>query len=512
MNWSEQVPVRAGFWAVLVLGAFAWAPALYPGYWQGWEGFAPVYQSVSPTALATVATTPDLWRGVGGGAYLIAQPLLRIGLDPVLAIRITFILAFVLGGTGVYAWLANRLGDRGAGLAGLAYMLSPIFLGTVYVRGSVSDALILALAPLALAGLASYRDRRSLAGAAVAVLSVLWMWRIQAGLAAAMTVLLLFYTLLVEGDRLVVLIALASGAAGLVGVLPLREISSPSPVAFTEHFAALHLLLDSGAGLLTNAWGAPHPYQPGFVVLVASVLAIWVMATRWGEVAAPLRRLIGFSLGAGLVAGFLSLGASEALWRLSGAERLFTYPWQTMLTVAPLLATPLAALPLLLTEIERPAYWTAMVALIVLAGLGATTPAYTQTQIAVRPVAIFGDNQLLVLKATLHEQEDPSAATLEVAWQPLRPLEFDYNVFFQAIVEDEQGARVAAQLDAQPLGEERPATRWRPGEVLTNSYRLDLSEAPSGRRLTYYFGFYDWRDGARLPLVGGDDKLVLYGR
>ncbi|MCS6826678.1 MAG: hypothetical protein NZ553_08710 [Caldilinea sp.] len=512
MNWSEQVPVRAGFWAVLLLGAFAWAPALYPGYWQGWEGFVPVYQSVSPTSLATVATSPDLWRGVGGGAYLIAQPLLRIGVDPVPAIRITFILAFVLGGTGVYAWLANRLGDRGAGLAGLAYMLSPIFLGTVYVRGSVSDAMMLALAPLALAGLAGYRDRRSLAGAVVTVLSVLWMWRIQAGLAVAMTVLLLLYTLIVERDAMVFLIALASGAAGLVGVQPLWNVASPPPVAFNQNFAELHLLLDPGAGLLTNAWGAPHPYQPGFVVLVASALAIWAMAMHWSDVAVPLRRLIGFSLGVGLVAGFLSLNASEALWRLSGADRLFTYPWQVMLTVAPLLVAPLAALPLLLAEIEQPAYWSAMVALIVLAGLGATTPTYTQAQIEVRPVAIFGDNQLLVLQATLHEQEDPPSATLEVVWQPLRPLEFDYNVFFQAIVEDGQGARVIAQLDAQPLGKARPATGWHPGEVLKNSYRLDLSAAPSGRRPIYYFGFYNWRDGARLPLVGGDDKLVLYGR
>lgn len=512
MNWKEQVPVRAGFWAVLLLGLFAWAPALYPGYWQGWEGFAPVYQSVSPTSLATVATSPDLWRGVGSGAFLIAQPLLRLGVDPVLAIRITFILAFVLGGMGVYAWLANRLGDRGAGLAGLAYMLSPLVLGTVYVRGSVSDAMILALAPLALAGLASYRDRRSLAGAVVTVLSVLWMWRIQAGLAAAVTVVLLLYAWIVEREALVFLIALASGAAGFVGVQPLWGVTSPPPVSFTEHFAELHLLLDPGAGLLTNAWGSHHPYQPGFVALTASLLAIWAMATRWDDVAAPLRRLLGFSLASVFVAGFLSLSASEAFWRLTGADRLFTYPWQVLLAVTPLWMAPLAALPLLLAEMERPAYWAAMVALIVLAGLGATTPTYTQERIGNWPAAIFGDNRLLVLSATLQEQTDPPSATLEVTWQPLRPIDFDYNVFFQAILLDEQGERVVAQLDAQPLGEERPMTSWRPGEVLKGLYALDLSEAPPGQRFVYYFGLYDWRNGSRLPLITGDDKLVFYGQ
>jgi hypothetical protein len=369
--------------------------------------------------------------------------------------------------------------------------------------------MMLALTPLALAGLASYRDRRSLAGAAVTVLSVLWMWRIQAGLAATVSVVLLLYALIVERDALVFLIASASGAAGLVGVQPLWGVASPPPVPFAENFAELHLLLDPGAGLLTSAWGV-EPYQPGFIALITSVLTIWVVATRWSDVAVPLRRLIGFSLVSVLVAAFLSLSASEAFWRLTGADRLFAYPWQVMLTVAPLWVAPLAALPLLLPEMERPAYWTATVVLVVLAGLGATMPTYTQERIGNQPVAIFGNNQLLVLSATLREQTDPPTATLEITWQPLRPLDFDYNIFFQAIVADEQGERVAAQLDVQPLGEGRPATSWRPGEVLKNSYTLDLSATSPGQRFVYYFGFYDWRDGTRLPLIAGDDKLVLY--
>ncbi len=69
-----------------------------------------------------------------------------------------------------------------------------------------------------------------------------------------------------------------------------------------------------------------------------------------------------------------------------------------------------------------------------------------------------------------------------------------------------------AQLDAQPLVD-RPATGWQPGEVLTATYTLDLAAAPPDAALTYYFGYYDWRDGRRLPVDGGrDDKLVLHGK
>ena len=69
-----------------------------------------------------------------------------------------------------------------------------------------------------------------------------------------------------------------------------------------------------------------------------------------------------------------------------------------------------------------------------------------------------------------------------------------------------------AQLDAQPLAGARPATSWRPGEILAETYTLDLSNAPADTPLRYYFGYYDWRDGQRLPVDGGlDDKLVLDG-
>lgn len=509
------MPTRVGFWAVLLLGLFAWAPALYPGYWQGWEGFAPVYQSVTPTALATVAAAPDLWRGTGSGAFLIAQPFLRLGVEPTLAIRITFILAFILGGSGVYAWLADRVGDRGAGLAGLAYMLLPIFLGTVYVRGSVSDAMMLGLTPLALAGLASYAERRSLVGAAIAILSVLWMWRIQAGLALAITIMLVLYALIVERNVLAALIAAISAAAGLAALIPLWGTSSPSPTPFAANFVQLYTLVDLGAGALWSNGGVleRYPFQIGLAALIAGVFAVWGVTTRTADTPPLLRRLLWLSVGGAAVAALLSLSASEPLWRLTRGDSLLTYPWQMLLAIAPLLVTPLALLPALFEEMAEAGYWIALMALIVLASLGATMPDYTQVRPAVRPVALFGDNQILIVSAHLTEDAASSSARLEVTWQPLRPLDVDYNVFFQALVINDEAEQVVAQLDAQPLGEAQPATSWRPGQVLTAAYTLDLSAAPQGRQpLLYYFGYYDWRDGARLPLADNDDKLVFYGK
>ena len=61
-------------------------------------------------------------------------------------------------------------------------------------------------------------------------------------------------------------------------------------------------------------------------------------------------------------------------------------------------------------------------------------------------------------------------------------------------------------------------TSWRQGEVLHDVYAIDLSQGDLAIDLNeadirYYFGYYDWRDGTRLPVDGGiDDKLVFYGR
>ena len=148
---------------------------------------------------------------------------------------------------------------------------------------------------------------------------------------------------------------------------------------------------------------------------------------------------------------------------------------------------------------------------MVLASYGYLAPSYTQVEPAARPAAVLGANQVLILDAQLVETTEPRTAELTVTWQPLQPLDFDYNVFFQAIAGEQEQA--VAQLDVQPLGGARPATGWRPGEILTETYRLDLAAVPAHEALRYYFGYYDWRDGHRLAVDGGvDDKMVLQGQ
>lgn len=519
----DSAVARLGLGAMLLLSIFAWAPATFQGYWQTAQGFLPQFNAGQPSTVATVGVAPDLWRGAGSAANLLTQPWLILGQDATTAVRLAFVLAFLLGGCGIYAWLRPLLGDRPAGLTGLVYMLQPIFLFTVYIQGSLADALVLAWLPLALAGLSAAARPRSLEGAAVAVIAILALWRTQAGLAAGASLLLLVYAVLVERHWAPVLVVIAAAAAGFASLLPHWSLVAPATAPFADHFLQLHQLFDVRAGAANTGaagWRQGYPGSLGFPVLLFGALSLWGWWTATSALAASQRRLLIFAFGAGLLLVALSLPWSASIWSLSAADRLLTYPWQVLLLAAPLLAVVAGSLPFLLPDLAGAPLWSILVALVVLASYPALAPAYTQVQPPARPVAMLGANQLAVLSAQLEEvaagAAEPASqarqATLEITWQVLQPLASDDNIFFQAVTGAGADERMVAQLDAQPLGADNPPTSWQPGQVLGGRYSLDLTDAPDGEPLRYYFGFYDWRDGRRLLVDGGiDDKLVFYG-
>ena len=523
MKFSDARTPRLGLWLLLLGCLFVCAPTTYPGYWQSQDGFVPVFNAPLSSNVASIATTPDLWRGIGRGAFLLAQPLLVLGATPVMAVRATFALALLLGGLGVYAWLHPRLGDRAAGLAGMIYVLMPPVLAAVYVRGSVADMIIVGLLPLALAGIASYAEGRSPSAAAVVVLSMLWMWRSQAGLALFATLLLVVYAAAVERSRMAVLVAAVSGAAGLASLLPLWSIRADSPIDFSEHFVSITQLLASGwqlgaaaptSGALGFTLWRNAPFQLGFAAVAFSVLALWLWARRvGGQRGDMMRRLLWFSWGAIVLALLLSLQIAAPLWSVTGAQRLLTYPWQLLVIVSPLFAVAAGSLPALNGYLQRTPLWLTLVGLVFLSSYPYLHADYTQVEPPRAPVATFGFSpDLVMLAAEVDANEATDAVTLDVAWQVLQPIAFDYNVFFQAVTQVDDDWEVVAQLDTQPRQGVEPATSWVVGQVMTDTYTLELpSPRPEGV-IRYYYGYYDWRDGTRLPVDGGiDDKLILYG-
>ncbi|MBK8050491.1 MAG: hypothetical protein IPK16_27345 [Anaerolineales bacterium] len=349
MRLRISVPAQLGLFALLLLSIFAWAPALVPGYWEALEGFVPVFNVSQPAPFAAVATAPDIWRSAGGATFLLPRAFVLIGFEPSAAVRGAYIVAFLLGSCGIYAWLRPRLGDLAAGMAGLIYILLPIFLATVYVRGSLADALVLGFLPLTFAGLAAYERQRSLVGAAVAVLTIVWIWRTQAGLAVFATLLLLIYALAVERNWVTLLIAGVAAAAGIVSLISDFNIVAPAPTNFYDQFVYLHQLfaVDWFTAPSDAGWQDTYPFQLGFAAFAFSVIALWIWWRRRPRPLPEVERLLAFAWIGAIILVLLTFGFSEPLWRVTGAGRLLTYPWQLMILAAPLIAVTAGALPAL---------------------------------------------------------------------------------------------------------------------------------------------------------------------
>ena len=544
---SQGLSLRIGFWVVLLLGTFAWAPATYPGYWQALEGFTPVFNAVRPSSLAA-AVPADLWRGAGGASYLLVRPLLLTGLDATTAVRIGFILYIILGGLGVYVWLQQRLGDRAAGLAGLLYMLAPPLLATVYIRGSLSDLTIVALLPLALAGLTSYCDSRSLSAVGIGVIAIWWMWQAQAGLALFASLFLLLYMLSVERSWVAVLIVALSSAAGLTSLAGLFDSlgltgnfagnsPSPFPVDFTEHFVYFFQLFTTGWQRAPSiaGWLDHYPFQLGTALVIFSLLTLWLWLSTRKQQTLLVNRLFAFSFVGSVVLLLLSTPMSALLWQWSQGSRLLTYPWQLLLLALPLLVVTAGGIVALHPVLRQTPYWLTVLVLTLFSSAPYLKADYTQFTPPAAPLAFFGThNEIVVLRLALTENRQPRSAEIAVTWQTRQPLTADYNIFFQALRTEASAARsdasptpdngqplaVVGQLDQQPFGGIRPATSWEIGTIYTDTYQLDLADVASNitgnitgdDELIYYFGYYNWDNGVRLPVNGGiDDKLIFYG-
>ncbi|MFN8444606.1 MAG: hypothetical protein U0175_27725 [Caldilineaceae bacterium] len=506
---------RVELWVMLLLSVFAWAPATHPGYWQALEGFLPQFNAVTLNRLATVAVAPDLWRGEGVGASLVPHLFFLLNISPTLAVRLTFIGIILGAGIGVYFWLEARLGRRGAALAGWIYILLPPFLATIYVRGSLADATVIALLPwlfwaLSRVMLEQGRQGRLLYGAVFIVLMT-WLWLTQAGLALLATLLLLSYAAWVMRNGWAAGLALLGGLVGAATLWPVWGTYAPAPVDFYAHFVYLFQLLRNHWQVAPSipGWQDGYPFQLGTMALLTALLALWLWRMTNSGLAVQAVRLLAFAGSGSLILILLSLDFSIPVWQLLKADRLLLYPWQILLLAAPLLVVFAAALPTLLPEFGEFPLWSGLMLLTLAFNYNLLTTTFTALEPPLQPLATVGDNQLVILNMQINQSQWPTVK-LDLGWQALQPLSFDYNFFLQARSDESTQSTGFAQFDGPPLPD-RPATSWQPGEVFTATYSITLQNPPQTPPV-YIFGFYDWRDGKRLPINGGqDDKMVLHG-
>ena len=123
-----------------------------------------------------------------------------------------------------------------------------------------------------------------------------------------------------------------------------------------------------------------------------------------------------------------------------------------------------------------------------------------------QPVAIFGEQDIVLLEAKRNGALEPGK-TIQVQawWQVIHPQKTDWTVFVQVL--DDQNT-LWGQFDGPLGGEKHPTSRWRPGEVGRETYTLTVAEgAPAHLRLI--MGLYDHRTLKRLSTGTGRDHVVI---
>ncbi|MBN1978765.1 MAG: glycosyltransferase family 39 protein [Anaerolineae bacterium] len=89
---------------------------------------------------------------------------------------------------------------------------------------------------------------------------------------------------------------------------------------------------------------------------------------------------------------------------------------------------------------------------------------------------------------------------LTLLWQALEPTPVDYHVFTHL----HDGEAMRGQLDGQPVCGGFPTSRWQPGQVIADPYRIPVwGDAPPGQ-VPLRVGMYDFVTMQRLPVTSPD--------
>jgi hypothetical protein len=124
--------------------------------------------------------------------------------------------------------------------------------------------------------------------------------------------------------------------------------------------------------------------------------------------------------------------------------------------------------------------------------------------------AVFGQ-EIALLGYDLEREEGAETAVLRLVWQARQVPAADYTVFVHLLWPD--GTCCAWQADVMPQQNQYPTSRWQPGEVVVDTYQIEIPpDAPPGD-YPLEIGLYVAETGRRLqamqPPLASDDAVYL---
>ena len=538
-----------GQFIALLLTVFAVAPLTYPGFFRSHSGFLAIYNLYDLERhagllglgwLPTVGHAFDLFRSGGALPYVVAEVFVRLGMTAPQAVMASFGTAFLVGVWAMYRWVRRWLGRDSALLAAVLYTYMPYHLMSVYVRGSLSDAWVLALLPLTL-WLAEHLDATPRRWAQLLALLVSFALLCMAhfGLALLWLPVLAGYVwsrgypdgrlgpMLTGGVLLAV--------AGIAHVWGSRSVP---PDVFDTHFPYLFQFLSPAwnvEGQVTG-WLNAIPLQIGLASLGLGLLATALLVVprpadrptpqppTAGQATTQTRKALWYWLLVASGAFLLMLSPLRFVWQLTAWERLLTYPWQMLGFLGLALAVVGGAVIALDERLQGVLVRTGLVTFVILASYNYLTPRFWDFDIDFTPegkvphvysmppreapLAILGDNQIALLDLQIEGPLRHGATVrANVLWQALRPPEKDYKVFIHVV---DASGQIWGQRDTEPLAGVDPTSHWGEGQIVRDRYEFSIDIAGPREGYGLEIGMYDPDTGARLPLSNGETKLMVH--
>jgi 4-amino-4-deoxy-L-arabinose transferase-like glycosyltransferase len=97
---------------------------------------------------------------------------------------------------------------------------------------------------------------------------------------------------------------------------------------------------------------------------------------------------------------------------------------------------------------------------------------------------------------------------LTLIWRARQPTAADYSIFVHASAPD---GTIEGQVDTYPGGGRYPTSRWQPGEIISDTVYIVMSEDAQGPALIRFnVGLYDLKTRTELPAFGTDGKPLQY--
>jgi hypothetical protein len=121
------------------------------------------------------------------------------------------------------------------------------------------------------------------------------------------------------------------------------------------------------------------------------------------------------------------------------------------------------------------------------------------------------DDKIALLEIAMESDrlEPGGQLPVTITWQALAAMSQDYTVFVQVL---DAADRIVGQVDSWPVQGTRPTSTWRPGEVVSDPYVVQLSpDMPAPQAGDVYFvhiGLYLLATGQRLPEVDREGNPV----